>query len=171
MAEYFWSVSELPAADAVVLRLPPLLTSPAWSNIRFIRSTEWVIGGKRFIKNLQRSPFKAHSDDLRLTDPDVADGCVSAEIGNFLFFCTTHFCRSRTRQMQLVWMSLYLFSIYNFSDNWTGKKLFYNILQTWISLEELVEGFGFGPIVRKIRTESYIAWTQLYTSSHGLIQQ
>ncbi len=43
IAEYFWSVSELPATDAVVLRVPPLFISVARSKIRLIRSTEWVI--------------------------------------------------------------------------------------------------------------------------------
>ena len=53
------------------------------------------------------APFlKAHSDNLRLTHGIAADGCVSAEIGNFLFFRTAHFCRSYTRQTKLVWMSL-----------------------------------------------------------------
>ena len=30
--------------------------------------------------------LKAHSDDLRWTRAAAADSCVSAEIGNFLFF-------------------------------------------------------------------------------------
>ena len=37
----------------------------------------------------------------------ATDGCVSAEICNFLFFCTAHFCHSRMHQMQLVWITLY----------------------------------------------------------------
>ena len=45
---------------------------------------------------------KAHSDDLRLTHAAAADHYVSEEIENFLFFCTAHFCRSRTRQTQLI---------------------------------------------------------------------
>ena len=35
----------------------------------------------------------AHSHNLRLTHAAVADGCVSTEIGNFLFFRTAHLCR------------------------------------------------------------------------------
>ena len=42
--------------------------------------------------------FKAHSHELRLIPAAAADGCVSAEIGIFLFLCTSHFCRSHTRQ-------------------------------------------------------------------------
>ena len=36
----------------------------------------------------------------------AADSCVSKQKGIFLLFCTTHFCRSRTCQMQLMWISL-----------------------------------------------------------------
>ena len=46
----------------------------------------------------------------------VADGCISAEIGNFLFFRTAHFCRSRTRQTQLVWMSLKIKKLSSFGS-------------------------------------------------------
>ena len=59
------------------------------------------------IKQSQRS--KADSHRLHLTRVAAAvDGCVSAEVGNFLFFYTTRFCRSRTRQTQLMWISLKL---------------------------------------------------------------
>ena len=46
--------------------------------------------------------FKADSHDLHLMCAAAADGCVSTEIGNFQFFRTTLFCRSCTRQIQLV---------------------------------------------------------------------
>ena len=48
------------------------------------------------------SSLKADSHKLCLMCAAVADGCISAEMGNFLFFRTTHFCHSRMYQMQLV---------------------------------------------------------------------
>ena len=44
--------------------------------------------------------FKAHSHELRLMPAAAAVGCVSTEIGIFLFLCTSHFCLSHTRQTQ-----------------------------------------------------------------------
>ena len=52
--------------------------------------------------NYSSPAVKADSHDLCLTYAAAADGCVSAEIGNFVFFRTTHFCRSHMHQMQLV---------------------------------------------------------------------
>ena len=43
---------------------------------------------------------------LHLTRAAAAEVWVSAEIENFLFFCSAHFCCSRTHQKQLVSMSL-----------------------------------------------------------------
>ena len=45
---------------------------------------------------------------LRLTHEAAADGCVSAEIENFLFsiFCTAHFCQSCMCQTQRECISL-----------------------------------------------------------------
>ena len=45
---------------------------------------------------------KADSHTLHLMCAAAADGCVSAEIVNFIFFHTTHFCLSHAHQMKLV---------------------------------------------------------------------
>ena len=46
--------------------------------------------------------LKADSHELGLMHAAVADSSISTEIGFFLFFRTTHFCRSRMHQTQLV---------------------------------------------------------------------
>ena len=45
---------------------------------------------------------KADSQKLHLMHAAVEDISISAEIGIFLFFHTTHFCCGCTHQMQLV---------------------------------------------------------------------
>ena len=46
--------------------------------------------------------LKADSHELGLMHAAVADSSISTEIGFFLFFRTTHFCRSHMHQTQLV---------------------------------------------------------------------
>ena len=46
--------------------------------------------------------LKADSHEQHLMCAAAAYGCISAEIENFLFFCTAHCCRSRMHQTQLV---------------------------------------------------------------------
>ena len=62
---------------------------------------------------IQNCFIKADSHKLHLTHMAVADSCVSAEIGNFLFFNTQHFCRCCMRQTQLMWISLNTLCLYN----------------------------------------------------------
>ena len=66
-------------------------------------SGEWIYETKKLSVNSTPHimAVKAHSDDMRLTRVDAADGCVSAKMGNFLFFWTAYFCRSCTRKTQL----------------------------------------------------------------------
>ena len=63
-------------------------------------SNKLSIAGHSRNATLSQQAFKADSHDLRLMH--AADGCISTEIGNFLFLHTAHFCRSCTHQTQLV---------------------------------------------------------------------
>ena len=58
----------------------------------------------KFGSYCQKANLKANSHELHLMHVADEDGCVSTEIGNFLFFYIAHFCR--TRQTQLVLISL-----------------------------------------------------------------
>ena len=75
-------------------------------------------------------PFlKAHSHKLRLMHLAAANGCISAYLdGDFLFFRTAYFCRSRMCKMQLVWICLYWCT-----TNYRGHT-FMCELRCWLSL-------------------------------------
>ena len=86
----------------------------------------------------------ADSHELRLMHvAAAADGCISAGIENFLFFRNAHFCRIRTCQMQLVWISLNL-GMKNVSkllifDSKLNKKFLFDELLRWIEVIWLIE--------------------------------
>ena len=88
----------------------------------------------------------ADSHELRLMHvAAAADGCISAGIENFLFFRNAHFCRIRTCQMQLVWISLNL-GMKNVSkllifDSKLNKKFLFDELLRWIEVIWLIEDY------------------------------
>ena len=65
-------------------------------------SNKLSIAGHSRNATLSQQAFKADSHDLRLMHAAAADGCISTEIGIFLFLHTAHFCRNGTHQTQLV---------------------------------------------------------------------
>ena len=52
--------------------------------------------------HLKRKDLMMHSHSVRLRRAGAADGCVATEIGIFIFFCTTYFCRTCLRQMHVM---------------------------------------------------------------------